>query len=69
MPGMNGFQTYQELIRIVPTLRALFVSGLPMTAEVSEVCKSGAAEFLSKPFREEEIIPALKRLAKLVAIP
>jgi DNA-binding NarL/FixJ family response regulator len=66
MPGMNGYQTYLELKNIVPHLRALFVSGLPVTAEIHELCKAGVAEFLSKPFREEELIPALKRLAALV---
>ena len=63
MPGLDGFEV-ARLIRGHPRLERtpiIFVTGhgdIPMSVRAM---KAGAAEFLTKPFREQELLEAIQR--------
>ncbi len=65
MPRLNGYEVFMELQRMDPEVKVVMVSGLARTPEVEELCRSGEIDFLSKPFRSEQLIPLLARLTRV----
>lgn len=67
MPGLNGPQVYEQLLRARPELPALFVSGY----REKEVFPTGqlprGTEFLQKPFTPGQFAQAFERLAPSAA--
>jgi FixJ family two-component response regulator len=59
LPGINGLEFQQELARAGVLIPIIFITGhgdIPMTVKAM---KSGAVEFLTKPFRDEELLDAV----------
>src|SRR5581483_3878046 len=50
MPGMNGCQVAEQLARLHPEARALFVSGYTDDAVIRHGILQEDVEFLAKPF-------------------
>lgn len=63
MPNMNGYETILELRKIRPDIPIVVVSGLEIAPEVEELYKEGKVGFLSKPFREEDLIESFSKYA------
>ncbi len=60
MPGLSGLDLQRELARRNRTLPIVFMTGhgdIPMTVEAM---KAGAVGFLTKPFRNQDLIDAVK---------
>jgi FixJ family two-component response regulator len=60
MPGLSGLDLQQELHKTGTDLPIIFITGhgdIPMAVRAM---KAGAVEFLSKPFREEELLDAIR---------
>lgn len=55
MPEMNGFRTYEEILRIRPDQKILIASGYANTQEVQKVMEMGAKGFIQKPYTLEQI--------------
>ncbi|HEY5998696.1 MAG TPA: response regulator [bacterium] len=49
-PGMNGCETYREIVKIRPGQKALICSGYAQSADYAEARLLGAGRFLKKPF-------------------
>ncbi len=49
-PGMNGRQTYQEILQFSPHQRALVVSGFSESEDVKATLQLGAGGFIKKPY-------------------
>ena len=49
-PGMNGCETYREIVRVRPGQRAMICSGFSQSADYEEARRLGAGSFLKKPF-------------------
>ena len=62
MPGMDGLQCLEELLKIVPRARVLMVSALSDKATALTALKKGARGFLHKPFNEDELMTALREV-------
>jgi len=62
MPGMDGLQCLEELLKIVPRTRVLMVSALSDKATALAALKKGARGFLHKPFNEDELMNALREV-------
>ncbi|MCP4576499.1 MAG: PAS domain S-box protein [Deltaproteobacteria bacterium] len=58
--GMNGRETYQEIIKIHPSQKAVIASGYAKTLEVDFAKKLGAGHYIKKPYTLERIGVAVK---------
>jgi len=59
-PGINGRETYEQIIKIHPNQKAIIVSGFAETDEVKEAQKLGAGQYVKKPISLERIGLAVK---------
>jgi FixJ family two-component response regulator len=60
LPGLSGLDLQRELATTQRRLPIIFITGhgdIPMSVRAM---KAGAAEFLSKPFREEDLLDAIR---------
>jgi len=61
LPGMSGLDCQRQLAEAGVTIPIIFVTGhgdVPMTVRAM---KSGAVEFLTKPFRSQELLDAVQQ--------
>jgi FixJ family two-component response regulator len=61
MPGRSGLELQRELAESKVSLPIIFITGygdIPMTVQAM---KGGAVDFLTKPFRDQEILDAIHR--------
>lgn len=56
MPDMNGYDAIMKIREIRPDVPICVVSGLDIAPEVEELRREGKLGFLSKPFREEDLL-------------
>ena len=63
MPEMSGLDALKEIQKIDPNAKVVMVSAMGQEAMVREAIVSGAKGFIVKPFKEEGIIQAIKKLA------
>ncbi len=54
-PGMDGLDTYREILRIFPGQRAIIASGYAENERVKEAQRLGAGQYLRKPYTLERI--------------
>ncbi len=59
-PGMNGRQTYEEIIKIHSTQKAVIVSGFAVTEDVEATQRLGAGQYIKKPYSLEMLGVAIK---------
>ncbi len=59
--GINGRETYEEIIRIRPGQKAVIASGFAKTREVDSAQDLGAGKYIKKPYMLEKIGIAVKR--------
>jgi FixJ family two-component response regulator len=61
LPGMSGLDFYENLVKAGVLLPVVFMTGhgdIPMTVRAM---KAGAVDFLTKPFRDQDILDAVTR--------
>ena len=54
-PGINGRETYEQIIKIHPNQKAIIASGFAETDDVKEAQKLGAGQYIKKPLTLEKI--------------
>ncbi len=59
-PGINGRETYENIIKSHPGQKAIIASGYAETDEVKEAQKLGAGQYIRKPYVLETIGIAVK---------
>ena len=59
-PGINGRETYEQILKIHPGQKAIIVSGFAETDEVKEALKLGAGRYVKKPISLERLGLAVK---------
>ena len=62
MPEMSGLDALKEITKADPQAKVVMVSAMGQEAMVREAIVSGAKGFIVKPFKEEGIIAAMKKL-------
>jgi YesN/AraC family two-component response regulator len=60
-PGMNGKQTYEQIIKINPGQKAMLVSGFAMNDDIRAALDLGVSTFLKKPYTMEELANSLHK--------
>ena len=63
MPELSGLDALKEIMKLDPKSKVVMVSAMGQEAMVREAIMSGAKGFIVKPFKEEGIIAALKKLS------
>lgn len=53
--GINGCETYQEIVKIHPGQKAIIVSGFSETEDVKIAQRLGAGKYIKKPYTVEKI--------------
>jgi len=64
LPGMSGLEVQRKLNERGASIPIVFITGhgdIPMTVEAM---KSGAVEFLTKPFRDQDLVDAIQQALK-----
>jgi FixJ family two-component response regulator len=64
LPGMNGMELQRELARKKNDIPIIFITGhgdIPMSVRAM---KAGAVEFLTKPFRDQDLLDAIQQAIK-----
>ncbi|MBU1194844.1 MAG: response regulator [Proteobacteria bacterium] len=59
-PGMNGLETFREIIKFKPGQKAIIASGYSKTQQVNDVMQLGAGGYIKKPYTIEKIGIAVK---------
>jgi two-component system chemotaxis response regulator CheY len=62
MPEMSGLDALKEIMKINPAAQVIMVSAMGQEAMVRDAIISGAKGFIVKPFKEDGIVQALKKL-------
>lgn len=62
MPGQTGKETLQQILEEDRSAKVVMVSSLGTEDAVHECLKSGAKNFLQKPFEKEELLKFLRNL-------
>ncbi len=62
MPEMDGIATLKKLVEIDPSVRVAMVTAMGQQSMVIEALKSGAKDFVVKPFDAERILNAVQKI-------
>ncbi|MCU0579964.1 MAG: response regulator, partial [Desulfobacterota bacterium] len=62
MPGLGGQETFRKLKALNPQVKVLLSSGYSARGAVGEILNEGAAGFIQKPYREEELAARVREL-------
>lgn len=58
--GLNGHQTYKEIVKIYPNQKAIIASGYSQNTDVESTLKLGAGRFIKKPYTMQHLGKAMK---------
>jgi len=64
MPGMDGIQTLKELKKISPQVLPIIMTGYPTIESAVEALRSGACDYVIKPFKLNELRASIDRVLK-----
>jgi two-component system, chemotaxis family, chemotaxis protein CheY len=60
MPDKNGMKALQTILSIDPNAKVVVVSALNQTKLISQAIRSGAQDFIAKPFLPEQLQHTLR---------
>ncbi len=63
-PGINGMQTFKQIIATHPGQKAIIVSGFSKSKDVQETLQLGAGFFIKKPYSLEQLGQAVQKELK-----
>jgi FixJ family two-component response regulator len=61
LPGTTGLKIQEQLAVAAPTLPIVFLTGFGKVASSVRAMKAGAVDFLEKPMRATDLVPAVER--------
>jgi two-component system chemotaxis response regulator CheY len=62
MPEMDGIQALKQIKGIDPTAKVIMCSAMGQQSMVMEAIKSGARDFIVKPFQPDRVLEAIKKV-------
>jgi two-component system, chemotaxis family, chemotaxis protein CheY len=62
MPEMDGLEALKQIRRLDPSARIAMVSAMGQQAIVMDALKSGARDFIVKPFQPDRMLAAIEKL-------
>ena len=64
MPNMNGLEALKEIKKATPAAKVVMCSAMGQESYVVDAIKSGAADFIVKPFQADRIISTVQKVLK-----
>lgn len=64
MPEMDGLTALKEIQAFDPNAKVIMITAFGQESEVLEAIKSGARDFVMKPFERERLLLAINKLLK-----
>lgn len=65
LPGMSGLEVQKKLIEMEVQIPIVFITGYADIPVTVKAMKSGAVDFLTKPFRDQDLLDAIQQALKL----
>lgn len=62
MPEMDGIQAVKEIKKINPDAKVVMCSAMGQQAMVIEAIQAGAKDFIVKPFQNDRVVEAVKKV-------
>lgn len=62
MPEMDGIQAVREIKKTDPNAKIIMCSAMGQQAMVVESIQAGAKDFIVKPFQEDRVLEAVKKV-------
>jgi two-component system chemotaxis response regulator CheY len=62
MPKMDGLAALKQILQFDPAARVIMCSALGQQSLIVQALQLGAKDFIVKPFREERVIAAIKKI-------
>ncbi len=62
MPDMDGLTALREIMKIDPDARVAMVTAMGQQSMVMDALKAGAKDFVIKPFDQDRVLAAIKKL-------
>jgi DNA-binding NtrC family response regulator len=60
-PGMDGLDTYKQILKIHPGQKAIIASGFSETTRAREAQQLGAGSYIKKPYLLKKIAMAIRK--------
>lgn len=64
MPEKNGIEALKEIIAIDPNAKVLMCSAMGQQALVLDAIQAGAKDFIVKPFQEDWVMDAIRKVLR-----
>ncbi len=68
MPGMDGIELFDELKEIKPDIPVIIITAYGSLEIADEAMKKGVADFITKPFRQDNILFTINRVLELARV-
>lgn len=65
LPKNNGLDALKEIKKFSPSIKTIMVTGYQSTDIAQETIKSGAVDYVIKPFAKDEILKKVKHALQL----
>ena len=65
MPGMDAIELFDEVKEIKPDLPMIIITAYGSLETAEEAMKKGVADFITKPFRKDNILFTINRVLEL----
>ncbi|MBU1702339.1 MAG: sigma-54 dependent transcriptional regulator [Candidatus Eisenbacteria bacterium] len=68
MPGMDGVELLRQALILKPDLIVILMTAFGTVSSAVEAMKSGAFDYLQKPFNKDELVQRVRRVAERVGL-
>ena len=68
MPGIDGLQTLERIRELAPAVPVVMLSVVGRAGTIVDAMQRGAADYLTKPFEEEELVATLEKVLEASAL-
>lgn len=59
-PGIDGLETYKQILNVHPKQKAIIASGFSETDRVKEAQRLGAGAYIKKPYSMEKLLRTVR---------
>ena len=68
MPGLDGMELFDEVKDIKPDIPVIIITAYGSLEIADEAMKKGVADFITKPFRKDNILFTINRVLELARV-